>query len=420
MSTTTLTARNAGPAELVKILQDQQAQKLDVVAPASKFRSRGGLIQVSDTMQDITPDGVTSLAGWYQPTEIFDRGLADKLGIGQTYFRKMRQAGRTDLIDGNVNGWLHGRTRSANGQTEVIHAPDDRNFMLRLFRGDGTEQNPGVARALLSDRYALSMDNLDILTAVNKGIQDAGVQPIVRVTDLSEQRMRVRFEFPDVNTTSETLLDGYRSPFEGGRVRRAGRIDWDALRKQYGAHHIFNEQDAPVVFLGLDLTNSETGGGAYSLVPVIEVARCSNGWVMTKEGIRKVHRGALLSEGRISPSIETVRLAGKLVTSETTDAVRSWLKDGYLEGLVKGLETTASVQVDKATEVVPAVCQRLGFTDDEQKDILDLFVLSGQPTAGGIAQAVSAYAQTIDDPDRAYEVEQQAVPAMEAAAKAAA
>jgi hypothetical protein len=418
MTNVQLTARNASAVDLVNILQEQQAEKLDVVAPAAKFRSRGGLIQVSNTVAQITEDGVTGGAGFYQPTEIFDRGLADKLGIGQTYMRKMRDAGRTDLIDGNVNGWLHGRTKDG-GQT-VVHAPDDRNFMLRLFRGDATEDKPGVARALLSDRYALSMDNLDILTAVNAGIQQAGVQPVVRVTDLSEQRMRVRFEFPDVNTTSEALLGGYKSPFEGGRVSRAGRIDWEALRRQYGAHHIFNETDAPVLFFGFDLTNSETGGGAYQLIPFIMMVRCTNGWTMPKQGVRKIHRGALLSEGLVSPSIETVRLAGKLVTSETKDTVQAWLKDGYLQNLVSGLEGKAVTPVVSATEVVPAVCQSLGFTEDERKGVLDLFILSGQPTAGGVAQAVSAYAQTVDDPDRAFEIENATVPALEAAAKAAA
>jgi hypothetical protein len=414
MTNVQLTARNAGPAELVRILNEQQAAKLDVVAPAAKFRSKGGLIQVSGTVADISEHGVTAGGGFYQPTEIFDRGLADKLGIGQTYMRKMREAGRTDLIDGNVNGWLHGRTKDG-GQT-VVHEPDDRAFLLRLFRGDGTAEKPGVARALLSDHYALSMDNLDILTAVNQGIQAAGVSPVVRVTDLSEQRMRVRFEFPDVNTTSEALLGGYRNPFEDGRLRRAGGINWEALRKQYGQHHIFSDQDAPVLFFGFDLTNSETGGGAYNLVPFFMMVKCTNGWTIQKEGKRKIHRGALLSEGKVSPSLETVRLAGQLVASETKDTVRAWLTDGYLEGLVRGLEDKAAKPVSRPTEVVPAICQRLGFTEQERKDVLDIFVMSGQVTAGGIAQAISAYAQTIEDPDRAFEVENAAVPALEAAA----
>jgi hypothetical protein len=410
-ATPQLTARNASAQDLVRILNEQQAAKLDVVAPAAKFRSRHGLIQVSSTVADITEDGVTSGAGFYQPTQIFDDGVAAKLGIGTTYMRKMREAGRTDLIDGNVNGWLHGQKHS---DSSVIHDPDERSFLLRLFRGDATEDNPGVARALLSDKYALSMDNLDILTAVNKGIQEAGVSPVVRASDLSESRMRVRFEFPDRSTTDAEFLEGYRSPFAGGRIERAGHRT--ELQQRYGDHHIFREGDQPILYMGFDLANCETGGGAYTLTPVVMVLVCTNGLVQNKSGMRKVHLGRKLEEGRITPSLETLKRAGALVASETTDAVTSWLKEGYLEELVAGMKETAATPVERASEVVPAVCQRLGFTQDEQKDVLDFFIASGQPTAGGVAQAISAYAQTVQDPDRAYEIEQQAVPAMELAA----
>lgn len=47
-----------------------------------------------------------------------------------------------------------------------------------------------------------------------------------------------------------------------------------------------------------------------------------------------------------------------------------------------------------------------------------MFILGGQPTAGGIAQAVSAFSQTVEDVDRAFEIELRAVEAMEMAATA--
>lgn len=413
------TARNASTADLVSILQTQQAHKLDVVAPATKIGSVDGLLKVADTVAEITEDGVTAVAGTYRPTDVFDEGIGSKLGIPRQYFRRLREDGRTDLIDGNINGLLHGkRLRDSQGQYvpgEYRHNPDDRSFLLRLFRGD--DGQPGVARALLSDRYSLSMDNLDVITAVTKGIRQAGATPTVRVSDLSERHMRVRFEFPEINQEAAALLDGYKSPFDGTRVRRAGGRDLEALREQYGPHHIFNQKDAPIVYMGIDLDNSETGGGAYSLVPVVEVVKCTNGWVMTREGTRKVHRGAVLAEGVIKPSIETIRIAGKLVTSETADAVSQWLAPEYLAGLVRGLEEKAGVPIASPTEVVPAVCTSLGFTPEEARGVLDLFIISGQPTAGGLGQAITAYAQTVDDVDRAFDLERYAVPALEAAAR---
>lgn len=412
-----LEARNASAQDLVEILRSQQAAKLDVVAPASKITSRNGLIVVADTVAELSASGVTPAAGTYRPTRVFDDAIAGKLEIPRPYFRKMRDAGRTDLIDANVSGWLHGRQRvNGHGERITVHEPDGRSFLLRLFRGE--EGEPGVARAFLSDRYNLTMDNLDMLVAVNQGIRAAGVEPVVNVSDLSESRMRVRFEFPEVWTRAEGLLNDYKSPFNGDRgPQRAGHRDLAALREQYGPHHIFNRGEEPIAYIGLDFDNSETGGGAYNLVPVVCLVRCSNGWIDTRYGIRKVHLGRVLEEGVVRPSLETIRAAGQLVQSQTTDAVREWLTTDYLTGLVTHYEELAGKQIASPTEVVPKVCAGLGFSDEEAKSVLDMFIVSGQPTAGGLANAITAFAQTIESPDRAYEVERQAVPALELAAR---
>jgi len=170
--------------------------------------------------------------------------------------------------------------------------------------------------------------------------------------------------------------------------------------------------------MGFDLRNSETGGGAYSLSPVVEMVKCTNGWTITREGIRKVHLGARLEQGHVRASAQTARKAGELVASETQDAVSQWLTTGYLEELIAGLEAKASKPITSASETVPAIVQGLGFSEDEAKGVLDMFILSGQPTAGGLAQAVSAFAQTVEDVDRAYEIELATVPALDAAAAA--
>jgi hypothetical protein len=420
---TTLTARNATAADLVAILNEQKAHKHDIVVPAQNMKSAGGLLVVRNSESALTNDGVSQINGTYRPTEVFDEGLSAKLDIPRKYLARMRES-RPDILDANVNGWLHGRKRNvavpgtAPGQpgsarTEVVYPADERAFLLRLFRGD--DGGEGVARAMLSDRYSLSMDNLDVLTAVLSGIRDSGVNVISRVSDLSERGVRVRFEAPDVNMLAPGLLSGYKSPFDGGgAVRRAG--SFDELRQQYGAHHIFAEKDAPVAFIGFDFRNSETGGGAYSLTPVVEMVKCTNGWVMRKEGVRKVHLGTRLAEGLVRPSFDTLRKAGELVAAETRDAVTQWLTTGYLAELVAGLEAKAGRPIASPTETVPAVCAGLGFSPEEQTGILDMFILGGQSTAGGLAQAVSAFAQTVEDVDRAYEIELRTVDALDAAA----
>jgi hypothetical protein len=114
-----LTARNATLADLAALLRNQQARKVDVVAPAPAIRAEDGWLVLDGTAPDLGEDGVTMTAGRYRPTDTCDQGIADKLGIPAGYLRRMREA-CPGLYDANVNGWL-GR--------------DDRSFLVRGLRG---------------------------------------------------------------------------------------------------------------------------------------------------------------------------------------------------------------------------------------------------------------------------------------------
>lgn len=422
--TVQLTARNAKAEDLVRILQDQQAHKNDVVVPSTCMKFVNGNLVVKDSEPVLGDDGVTLVNGTYRPTDVFDGKLAARLDIPVKYLQRLR-ADRPDLYDANANGLLHGRKRNVavpgtapgmpgSARTEVIYPADDRSHLVRLFSGDSGGE--GVARSIMSDQYGLSFDNLDMLTAVMKGLQEAGVKFITRVSNLSERGVHVRFECPEIWTHAPELLQNYKSPFDnGGKVTRAGHFD--ALRQQYGAHHIFSEKDAPVCFIGMDFKNSETGDGKYYLTPVIEMVRCTNGWTIKKDGISRTHRGSKLDVGRVKLSADTIRKAGQLVVAETRDAVTQWLSKGYLDETVAELSGKATVAIEAPSTTVPAICKGLGFDQAEQQGVLDMFIMSGQPTAGGLANAVSAYAQTIEDVDRALEVESKTVDALEAAAR---
>jgi hypothetical protein len=113
-----LGARNATLADLAALLRDQQARKLDIVAPATAIRARGGQLVVAETAPELGPDGVTMTSGAYTPTDVCDQGIADKPGIPSAYLRRMR-AQKPDLYDANVNGWLDGDDR-LNGAAEAM------------------------------------------------------------------------------------------------------------------------------------------------------------------------------------------------------------------------------------------------------------------------------------------------------------
>lgn len=267
--------------------------------------------------------------------------------------------------------------------------PDPRKLLVRTFRGDNGE---GVARAVLSDGYKI-IDNLDVLTAALEGIRDAGVTVRFQGCDLTERRMYVRIEAPEVQALAPTLLRGYRSPYSGN-----------------------SGDENPTVFAGFVLSNSETGGGAFQITPRLVVQVCNNGLTMTKDAMRAVHLGGKMDEGVIRWSDETQRKNLDLVASQARDAVATFLDVDYMTMVIDRIEAQAEVELAKPAEAVQLVGQRLRFSEERTAGILDHFIRGGQVTAGGLLNAVTSYAQSIEDADEAMEMEAQAVRAMELAA----
>lgn len=387
------TTRNANLGDLLNLLRDQHARKVDVVAPASAIRSENGVLVVQGADQILSEDGVTTVDGRYVPTAVCDEGLADKLTVPVAYIKRLR-AERPDLYDANVNGWLHGTDAlmgawgapdaSGNRTRSVIREGqpgDNRSFLLRAFRGDDGEH--GIARAFLSDRYSM-MDNLDVLMAALDGIRDAGVDVQIDGGDLTDRRMVVRVKCPAVSAMAPALLKGYRSPFTGA-----------------------SGSDNPTVFAGFVLSNSEVGNGAWSITPRLVVQVCNNGMTITKDAMTKVHLGGRLDAGVVRWAEDTTQAAVTLVKRQTRDAVAAFLSPEYLTTTIETLERKADQEV-KSHDEVKVLAKAAKFTDAEVEGILSYFTQGGQMTRGGVANAVTAYAQTVEDGDQAYLLETRA------------
>ncbi|MFF0706271.1 DUF932 domain-containing protein [Streptomyces tendae] len=372
-------ARNADLSDLVSILEDGQRRKLDVIAPASALRMREGNVHVEGVESQITASGVTVVDGIYRPTVVADEGIADKLRIPLAYLRRMR-AENVPLLDENVNAWMR--------------QEPERRFMLRAFRSENGPGMPGegVARALLSDSYKL-MDNLDMLLAALDGVEQSGHPTRVTGCDLTDRRMYVRVESEAVAVRARNLLRGYRSPFDG----RSG-------------------DELPMISAGFVITNSEVGAGAYTITPRAVIQVCRNGLTMSKDVMRAVHLGGKQDEGVISWSGQTQRKTLELITSKTTDAVRTFLSQEYVDAKVSEMETAAGKTLDEPTKTIEHVTKSLSIGNETRDRILAHFIRGGQMTAGGVMQAVTSTAQTLTDADQAAALEALAVPALTAAA----
>lgn len=400
-------ARHMSLQDLVPLLQEQQAAKVDVVASASAIRARDGMIELFGVTPVVDERGVTAVDGLYRPSGAADGQIADKLGIPVRYLRRLRDRDRLDLYDANINGWLH-------GPLDDLPEPDDRSFLLRLFTPPDPG-HPGVLRAMVSDRYGI-IDNLDVLTAVLEGIHAAGADTQIRACDLTDSTMHAKVYSPQMSALAPRFLAGYRSAFsnpelEAERRRVAGDLDrWRPIAAREGKGYALGTE--PVVFAGFRLSNDETGHHAVRLTPELVVQICGNGLTIPMFAHTHRHVGERLDTGTVSWSQDTLRKKLAVITAETRDRVAEWLSPEFFAARVEELEQAAGAPVTQPDKTMDVLAKRLGFSESERAGVLSHFIAGGQLTAGGIANAVTSYSQTIGDPDRANALDDLAYQAM--------
>jgi hypothetical protein len=113
--------------------------------------------------------------------------------------------------------------------------------------------------------------------------------------------------------------------------------------------------------------------------------------------------------------MQTNEKAIELITAKATDSVKAFLDHSYLEAKIAEMTEKGTKEVNPTT-VVQNVGKKLSFSEDTINGVLEHFIRGGQTTAGGVMQAITSYAQTVDDADLAYSLEDRAVEALDIAA----
>jgi len=383
-------ARNLDLPNLVAMLKEQSDVRYDVVVPASGIKMKNGNLIIKSGGVRIDEQGVHTEDATLVPTPIFDEGIANRLNIPARYVRTMREQitsdienhkqtntanikahrGFSTLYDENINYWLEN--------------DPSRLHLVRGFRTDDVD-DVGIARAFLSDRYR-TIDNYDVLLATLDGVKSAGVEVNIDGADVSDHRMALRLTCPEVQQYSEEILRGYTSPFTGE-----------------------SGTDNPTIFAGLVIKNSETGGGAFSIVPRLVIKVCNNGLQMTKDAMRAVHLGSKLEEGVITWSEETQQQELALITTKTRDAVATFLDVEYMKSKIDELHQLAGVEVKQPPKTMKMISKKSGWSENEENNILKHFYQGGDNSALGVAQAITSYAQTVKKADRQDELESSAL-----------
>jgi hypothetical protein len=378
------TLRKTDFETLLATLQEQQDRKVDLVLPATALCFGGGNLRVlrSDLEPELNADGVKSPVQVYAPNDVFDEGLADRLknngvGVPRAFLRSLREQGWTDLIDGTLNGLIHGKGG--------IRPPLDKSVMVRALR-DADGGDTGTARALLSSSYKI-VDHTETLRAAMRGMKAAGLgADNITQCDLTGRKMYVRVEAPEVRAYAPELLKNYRSPF---RPELTGR-------------------ELPVVHAGFVLTNSETGHGSFTVVPEFTVEVCTNGMTIQREAVSARHLGARLDDGLIRYSERTRQANLELITSQAEDAIRTFLDVGFMQGILDEMTANATGEVREAEKAVKEVTQKTECPA-LYDEVLAMFIKGGDMSRGGLVHAVTAAAQSPDiDADLAYTMQSRA------------
>lgn len=344
--------RNGSLEDLLAMLKEQEARKLDLVVPSTSMYSEGGIISLTD-------DG-----SMFDPNHTMHGHIASKLDIPMGYYRRMRDT-LPDLFDVTVNDWL---------------STKDISYLIRSFLDD-SGSDVGIGRAMLSSSYKV-IDNMQILEAMLRTIMDKKMGVSVASADIDERRMYVRFQFNDIATDGGLLTENYRNPN--------------------------NKQVGDTVSSGFTLSNSEVGHGAFSLLPRLDILICNNGMLRNALGMKKTHLGAKLDDGVIDYSANTKQKNVDLIMSQMQDFIGQISSQEYLQSWVDELNGKVGRELNNPIETTRLVSGMVGMSENETDAILNYFSQSADMTSNGILQAMTFLAHEVESPERQFDIERKA------------
>lgn len=298
----------------------------------------------------------------YKPTNLCFEQIADRVGIPRKYAERMRSEAPA-LLAQNVNHWFQ-------------NAPEKR--MLRTLNND-----MNVARAFLSERYR-PLDNFDLASIVMPKLQASGCE--IRSCEITESRFYIQASTPRI----QAIIDQTVKIGTHNRIQRT-------------------------VEAGVIIGNSEVGGGAIFVDPMMYDLVCTNGLVLARtlkrHHVGKRHEGELFGdEGSFEMfTDETRKLDDKAFWAKVNDVVDASLNQiKFNENIDRLRETQAVVLAEKpkeVEEVIEVTAARFNFNDDEKGALLMHFAQGGDFSKYGLINAVTRTAEDVDSYDRAVELE---------------
>lgn len=334
-------------SDLAQELQRQRESKRDFVADTRHLRAHAFGNKVALAIGNNVEVGFTNHA---------HRQVGQHLEIHAKYYDKMLKDS-PQLLATNINHWFQ-------------HQPSTQ--MVRTLDRD--------MRAFLSKSYR-PLDNIDCL-AVTYPVLERN-KAVVTSAQVTPNKLYIKATIPGREV----------------EVKREGTV--------WGQGH----NRIHVLRPGIVISNSEIGLGAVSIQPAIQEDWCSNLMVFTKDAARKLHvQKAIDLQGQnVMEYItdETRRKADEAFWNVIKDLVVATLEGGLFDKYVEQVRASMNQQVEgNPAKAVEQLAEKFTLTNTERDGVIERLIKSGDATQFGIQAAITNFSQSVDDYDRATELEQ--------------
>jgi len=247
--------------------------------------------------------------------------------------------------------------RAVNAKMWFDHQPKSR--MVRVLDNN--------IRAMLSNKFK-PFDNFMVMNAILPTLAEYRNDLIVQAKVLTERRMYIQVRFPSIEAEI---------------------------------------QDGDNVQAGFVITNSEVGAGSLDIRQSIWRLVCSNG--MIRESVfKKYHVGRSIGSNEEDYDIyqeDTIIHEMNAVKGKLRDIVRHSLENGNFEDSVRDLRLAAGRPVDNVIESTKNITKRFNIPEKYIDAINDQLYKDNNKNQWGMANAITALAHRVDNPDVAYDFE---------------
>jgi len=350
--------------EIVEELERQKKNRYDITVPSEQLKvvADVGTNTIKISVPQLDEKQSAKLHGI---TEWTHRQIAEKCKIPKTYYDRMREENKHNLLAYNINSWF----------------PDKEKRLVRVLDNN--------VRALLSSTYRC-IDNYDILY---NAMQEFEKIKNDKKIDIDIQRADITDRHLYIKAVSPQLVD---------------EITGQKAKETFKPRDYTFTDKPEFVHGGIIIRNSEVGDGAVVIQPFISVLRCTNGLISDRT-LRRIHRGkdlgvGIIEQSDIEKSDETKILEDKALWSRINDLIHRTFNSEIFHKWVDEINEVATIEIPKPTLAVDNIIKHYGLPEKKKDDLLNQFSKEGN-TQWGLSMAVTRVAQDLKDYEQQIEWE---------------